>query len=936
MSLRVLILLLCASVFSIAASAQTTLRGTVADGKTAETLPSVSVLIKGTSEAAVTDADGAFEIQTATALPVVLVVRYAGYVEQEVTVRDIAEPVRVRLLEEVKSSNLREVNVRGSRISEKQKESPLTVESLDIIGIRETPAANFYEGLSQLKGVDMFSASLAFKVLNTRGFSSTSPVRSLQLIDGVDNQSPGLNFSLGNFLGASELDLQRVELVVGAASAYYGPNAFNGVISMTTRSPFAKPGLEVSLKGAERNLFEGAMRWAQVFKNKAGQEKLGYKLNVFYLRARDWEADNRDATPVSRSQPANLGGYDAVNVYGDEFIGGSDYTAYGKDFPGLGVFYRSGYAERELVDYGINNLKASGAVHYRITPKVEAIVASSFAAGSTIYRGDNPIFLKNVRFSQNRVELRQEGKWFIRAYTTNENAGDSYDIYTTGIRLQNAAKLDRFFKQDFENFWIQNYGLAKVRQLPGFPALPPAGSSPETFQQWQASINPFLEANYPDSLVVWHAAARAFADGVGFPGSDQRARFEPGTPQFDSAFQSITSRSLADSGSRFIDRSALYHMQAEYRFSPGFADFVVGGNARLYRPNSQGTIFSDTAGRRIRNAEGGLYAGVERRLVDDKLKLNVSARLDKNQNFPLLFSPAASAVFEPARDQYARVSFSSAIRNPTLTDQYLNLFVGRALLAGNIGGYEGLVTVPSLVNSIDSFSNFAPLRFFDVAPVRPEKVRTLEAGYRATVARRVYVDVSAYHSWYRDFIGYRIGADIDTFVLVDPITFAPDEELAVRNILRVASNATDQVTTMGATIGLNYYIGQHFAAVANYSWNKLDRQNSTDPLIPAFNTPEHKVNVGFNGRNFHQFSFSANYKWVQGYRFEGSPQFTGDIPSFGLVDVQVSRAFAKVNTTLKVGASNVLNNLHYEIYGGPLIGRLVYASVLYSLATGQE
>lgn len=921
------------AIASVAAVAQTVLRGTVDDGKTGETLPSVSVQVKGTSDAAVTDADGAFDFSTTAVLPLTVVVRYAGYIEQEVVVRDAAEPLRVRLQEEVKSSSLREVQVRGSRISEKQKESPLTVEALDMIGIRETPAANFYEGLSQLKGVDMFSASLAFKVLNTRGFSSTSPVRSLQLIDGVDNQSPGLNFSLGNFLGASELDLQRVELVVGAASAYYGPNAFNGVISMTTRSPFARPGFEVSLKGAERNLFEGAARWAQVFKNKAGQEKLGYKLNIYYLRARDWEANSREATPVSRSAAGNLGGYDAVNVYGDEFIGGSDYTGFGKDFPGLGVFNRTGYAERELVDYGINNLKASGAVHYKFSPKVEAIVASSFAAGSTIYRGDNPIFLKNVRFSQSRVELRQEGKWFIRAYTTQENAGDSYDIYTTGIRMQNAAKLDRFFKQDFENFWIQNYNLSKVRQLPGFPQLPPAGSSAEAFQQWQASINPFLEAAYPDSLRAWHAAARAFADGQGFPGSEQRARFEPGTPQFDSAFNSITSRSLADSGSRFIDRSALYHAQAEYRFSPGFADFTVGGNGRLYRPNSSGTIFSDTAGRRIRNAEGGLYAGVERRLMNDKLKLNVSARLDKNQNFPLLFSPAASAVYEPAHDQYLRVSFSSAIRNPTLTDQYFNLFVGRALLAGNIEGYNSLVTVPSLVNSVDSNSAFAPLRFFDVAPVRPEKVRTLEAGYRATLGRRVYVDVSAYHSWYRDFIGYRIGADIDTFVLLDPLTFARDEELAVNNILRVAANATDQVTTMGATVGLNYYIGQYFAATANYSWNKLDRQNSTDPLIPAFNTPEHKVNVGFNGRNFHQFSFSANYKWVQGYRFEGSPQFTGDIPSFGLVDAQVSRAFSKANTTVKVGASNVLNNLHYEIYGGPLVGRLVYASVLYSFAT---
>jgi iron complex outermembrane receptor protein len=91
---------------------------------------------------------------------------------------------------------------------------------------KKRPSANFYDGLGSLKDVDLTTASLGFTVINTRGFNSTSPVRSLQIIDGVDNQSPGLNFSLGNFLGCSELDVKKVDLIVGASSAFYGPNAF--------------------------------------------------------------------------------------------------------------------------------------------------------------------------------------------------------------------------------------------------------------------------------------------------------------------------------------------------------------------------------------------------------------------------------------------------------------------------------------------------------------------------------------------------------------------------------------------------------------------------------------------------------------------------------------------------------------------------------------
>lgn len=139
---------------------------------------------------------------------------------------------------------------------------------MDLLAIKETPAVNFYSGLGALKDVDLTTASLGFTIINTRGFNSTNPVRSLQLIDGVDNQSPGLNFSLGNFLGASELDVLKVDLVVGASSAFYGPNAFNGVISMETKNPFIHKGLSATVKVGERNLLEGAVRWADAFKNK--------------------------------------------------------------------------------------------------------------------------------------------------------------------------------------------------------------------------------------------------------------------------------------------------------------------------------------------------------------------------------------------------------------------------------------------------------------------------------------------------------------------------------------------------------------------------------------------------------------------------------------------------------------------------------------------
>ncbi|HMT28683.1 MAG TPA: carboxypeptidase-like regulatory domain-containing protein, partial [Bacteroidia bacterium] len=421
---------------SATAHSQQILTGVVKDSKSGETLIGSNVVIKGTTYGAQTDLEGKFKIETSQPFPITLVISYIGYVQQEIVVSN-SSPLTIKLLNN--EVNLKDVEVVGSRISEKQKEAPLTIESMDMIAIKETPAANFYEGLGQLKGVDMTSASIGFKVINTRGFNSTSPVRSLQIIDGVDNASPGLNFSLGNFLGASELDVSKVDLVVGASSAFYGPNAFNGVISMNTRSPFYNPGLEFAFKVGNRGLIENSIRFADVIKNKNGEEKFAYKLNIFYLSVNDWEANNLSATPQSRSTVDNPGGYDAVNIYGDEYQNGFDLSQNSKDYPGLGVIARRGYYEKDLVDYKTENLKLGTALHYKIRPETEVILASNFGTGSTIYQGDNRYSLKEIKFYQNRIEIRKQDKWFLRAYATNEDAGKSYDAFFTALLMQNSA-----------------------------------------------------------------------------------------------------------------------------------------------------------------------------------------------------------------------------------------------------------------------------------------------------------------------------------------------------------------------------------------------------------------------------------------------------------------------------------------------------------------
>ena len=954
------ILFLFCSIVSFGASGQSVVRGHVIDGDTGEPMFSASVVVPETGQGVTTDFDGLFRLEVA-GLPVVLQVSFIGYGSKLITVSSTQEKLEVKLMPDQILIGAAEVV--GSRISEKQKQAPLTVETMDLIAIKEAPSGNFYEGLGNLKGVDITSASLGFKIINTRGFNSTSPVRSLQLIDGVDNQSPGLNFSLGNFLGAPDLDVKSVEIIAGASSAFFGPGAFNGVINMETKDPFVFSGLSVSTKlgettkKGERPLFETGFRWADVLENDEGDPFFAYKINFFRFEAYDWEATNYDPIDGSSVSALNPGRFDAVNIYGDEYQPRFDYSPPpGNAYRGLETIYRTGYKEVDLVDYNTNNTKVSVSGHWRLQPEKtydspELIYGFNMGKGTTVYQGDNRFSLKNIEFYQHRLELRKKNKWFIRAYRTNEDAGDSYDPYATALKLQDSTRNHNNWARVYEEYWVDSIAPSISETYPdlvflGFDSiftvdgtflylLPIAGIPEGAEDQW------FVENQ--DNLTYWHSQVEQWTNegyaNLAAVAIDPVGHLVPGSDDFNTLFnQLITSKNNeGEGGTRFHDLSSLVHVHGEYIFEPWFLEEIrVGANFRQYTPVSEGTIFSDTSGVVISNAEAGAYLGAKKRFLEDDMIVTGTVRVDKNQNFPLMVSPAISLVWSPNAKDFARISFSSALRNPTLADQYLFLDVGPATLVGNLNGVQDLVTIQSFIDyraqtipqgsiSMDP----AYLEYFDIAPIRPEQVRTFEAGYRTTIGEKLYIDAGCYFSTYTDFIGYNIGLDI---------AFAP-QSTAVQGIdvYRYAANSINEVKTQGASMGLQYYLDEKFSLTGNYSWNKLVKTNEDDPIIPAFNTPEHKFNLGITARGLdagdkNSWGFGVNYRWVQQFVFEGSPQFTGAIPQYDLVDAQINLYIDPLNTTFKIGGSNLLSNQHIETYGGPQVGRLAYVSILYDFA----
>ena len=925
---------------SIAMVAQTTVTGTVTDAKSGETLPGANIKITGKAVGTNTDFDGNFVLKTADVPPFTLEISMLGYKMQKVEITKNNQKVAVSLTEN--ETSLDEIVVSASRTPERIMESPVTVERMDTRAIKNTSAPSFYDGLENLKGVDINTNSLTFKSVNTRGFATFANTRFMQLVDGMDNSSPALNFALGNLLGMSELDVKTVELLPGASSALYGANAFNGIMFMTSKNPFDDQGISLSLKSGltsqdaagDNAFYDFNIRMAYAF-----SDKFAAKATLAYLDGTEWFATdyrntaNGTLTAGDRNSDRN---YDGVNVYGDEVS--TNIRGVAQTLESLGIIpngasalipsediSRTGYDERDLMTYEAKSVKFGGSLNYRPfgDDRLEVIWNSKFGVGNTIYQGTNRYNINNFFMEQHKLEFRGKN-FFVRGYTTNEDAGDSYDTRFAAININRAWKDD--------NTWFGEYVGAYLQSTLG-------GANSE-----QA-----------------HAIARQTAE---------TGRFIPGTPEFKKAFNRVTSDPDLVTGSKFQDNTKLYHADANYNLRDhiDFAEFQVGGSYRTYSLNSNGSIFTDYDGP-INYDEYGVYTQMQQKfLEDDRLKLTASIRYDKAQNFDGNFSPRLSFAYAGGenKNQNFRASFQTGFRNPTTQDQYIGLNAGRAYLVGSAPDNLDRYNTPQLLvsgagqnftgtptvsvsgraayeNAFSASSVTAgnPTKA-DVSLVKPEKVTAYEVGYRGLLEageQRFTVDLSAYYNSYEDFISgknvivpFYGQADFSDTAPIGPGGAQVPLALAALGagdftVFQAYTNSSADISSYGASIGVNTKIFGGFNLGLNYTYAKFDFDQSSDPDFEAgFNTPEHKVKVQFGKTDlFENFGFNVNARWQDEYRWE-STFLDATIESRTVIDAQINYSVPKWKSVFKLGGANLTGKEYLSAPGVGAIGYQYYLS----------
>ena len=679
---------ICCFLITQLSFAQTKVSGTITDATTKEPLIGVSVQVKGKVVGTITNTKGEFSFSVSTPPPFTLLISSVGYESQEMNVSGNSASINVALKEQAVLGQ--EVVISASRVEESVLKSPAAIEKMDIRTIRETASPSFYDALANMKGIDMTTQGLLFKSINMRGFGSTGNPRTVQMIDGMDNQAPGLNFPVDNIVGMPELDVESVEVLPGAASALYGPNAINGLVLMNSKSPFLYQGLSATVKAGVMSannrdvvntpMTDFSMRYAKASKNN----KFAFKVNLAYITAKDWQATNYTNLNLGGQQTGSRGAgtktdYDGMNIYGDEVQANMTTVANGliaaKLLPSaaLGLIpnvnvSRTGFLEKDMVDYNTKSFKTNLAAHYRISDKVELVGQVNYGYGTTVYTGTGRYSLRNFNLTQAKLELRGDN-FTLRAYTTQERSGQSYTAGLAAVAMLNSVKPHAT--------WFGEY-------VGAFAAARGAGQSEE-----QAGIT-----------------ARGVAD-KGLPTS--------GSAAYSTLLNKFRDAAIVDGGGAFLDKTNLYHAEGVYNFKNQikFIDLLAGANVRQYSLQSNGTLFSDKKEGRtgiIPINEYGAFIQGAKSLFKDHLKLSASIRYDKSQNFDGFFTPRLSAVASFGQQNF-RVSYQTGYRIPTTQNQYIDLKTPSGTLIGAQPEFDSRY---NLANGVD----LATLTDFSTNPTK--------------------------------------------------------------------------------------------------------------------------------------------------------------------------------------------------------------------------
>ena len=954
--LSMMLVLMSAFIF-----AQTNVTGVVIDSNNTP-IPGANVVFD-TTTGSVSDFNGEFSIDVDAKPPFTLTVSSIGFETMTLTVNDSDASVTVTLSD---SENLLdEVVLSASKTAQSLFESPVTIERFDYKDIAASTGADFYQSLEQLKGVQVITTGILNQTVNARGFSTAWNEGFVQLVDGMNNEAPGLNFSAGNLAGINELDLYNVEFLPGASSALYGPNAYKGILIMNTKNPFDFQGFSAYLTqgitsqdvAGDNHYYDFGMRFAHAF-----NDKFAVKATLGYVKGKDWVAadysDFNSEVPffpgrLEEVDPSLFPTYDGKNVYGEQStnwdmtniftnlvlpglgqqfgipastIGfySSIFTNFAPNYFGQQEIMTTGYNEMALDPKGdASNFKFNIAAHYRFNGNSELIYVFNNGRGNTLLQGDARYKMLNFGIQQHKLEYKTKN-FVARAYKTIESSGNTFQFDALGGYLFSAQPGGALG-------WFGNYFNSYFQILAGQINPNPLVAINEMLVgilfYGETSMYDFLVN--PSMNFVAHAAGRTAANAN---------MLVPGSPEFNAAYDQITKTAIADGGAVVLDNTISNSFEANYDLSDlvdGF-DMVIGGSYREYVLRSNGTLFTDYDGP-IKTNETGIFASVQKDIFDGAISLNGALRYDKAQNYEGSFTPRVGALIDIAPNHNLRVSYQTAMRAPTMQDQYIGLDGGRAILFGSSpdsverfvyehNTFNGSYTVTGDMVMNNSYLalpfSVGSVEVANLDNVEPEYVQSREVGYRYN-GKRISVDINAYWAKYQNFIASKVvfvpfygsvanGSALAAMAAGDFETYSVD------------NNTDEVVRTMGLDIGLDAKVFGKFDFGAKFAYNEMDRSNIDPSYETSFNTPKVRGRLSLGSTEIgDNIGFNVSASYHNAFLYE-SGFADGIIPANWIFNASMSFDVPELQSVIKVGAVNLTGDDYMSIPVTGMIGSQYY------------
>ena len=955
------VMLLC---LSTAAVAQTQVSGTVTDNN-GQPVPGASVVLDSNT-GTVTDFDGNFTLNTSQTPPFTITVSSVGLETKSVTVSSAAQALSITL--GASSTELDEIVVSASRIAQRLFESPVTVEKFSTRDIQATPSADYFNGLANLKSVNVLEAGLVFSQISLRGFTDIYNEGLVTLVDGMNNQAPVFGFGVGNLIGLHDIDVQSVEILPGAASALYGADAYKGIVFINSKNPFDHEGVDISYRRGQTEQDAAGINMFEDFAIRMGgkiNDKLAIKATVSHKWGTEWAAEDYRHTEnrnIIEGYSTNNPDYNAVNVEGEQaFTSARIFRLLADQAPAslasgllqlsdiapnyFDTIYTTGYNLVDLMGNDTYNTKGNFAINYRPNSKTEISVQSLIGTGKApLYTGATVYNLDKVLVQQHKLELKSGGLK-AKFFYTHEDAGNTSITGYDAVNVANAQPGG--LEGGWGNAYINTYlgGIAMSQGIPLNMALLGVLGGIQThiqttYGQVLAGVIPAsdlaaLSINdlFGDTTPL-HVAARAAANAN---------MLMPGTEAFNQALASSRSNSLQiGTGSIVQDLSKIFNYEVDYDFGEKleFGNLIVGGSYRNYELATGGTLYTDYDAP-IEYNEYGAYAQLKKTIMDDKLTVTASARYDKQSVLESgNFTPRLGFLFNLSENQNIRLTAQTGFRNPTNQDKFIGLNQRSFFILGNergsidrfntglveldnglIGSFTGNYVMNNSVNQLDN--SVADLNF-----AKPETVSTVELGYRYNSSGFTF-DISGYYNAYKDKIA---GVYVYT-PLVDATYTTAAAAMAGGNFFefQVDSNIDNDFSAYGLSFEAIKTLTPSLTANLIYEYNDLDY--TPDPVVEvnmSWNTPEHRVKAGLNYQVDDIINVSANGRYNSEYYYESS-FFNTDVPENVVLDAKLSIALKNVNSILEIGGNNIGGENYIAIPGSGLVGTTYYAALKMSL-----